>query len=104
MRTSDGAIVKGKPPFANVNYGGRFNGNETSSRTPPFRPNCYQAKSAKSATFEGRAVEAISLRGTCKDTNGEKSDTDFDTLYVDPRSHDPVAATASETPTPSPST
>ncbi len=96
VRTSDGAIVKGKRPFGNVNYGGRFNANDDIVTAPPFKPSCYQAKTAKSATYDGRAVEAISLRGTCKDTNGEKSDTDFDTLYVDPRSHDPVAATASD--------
>ena len=96
VRTSDGAIVKGKRPFGNVNYGGRFNANDDIVTSPPFKPACYQAKTAKSATYEGREVEAIGLHGTCKDTGDDKSDTDFDTLYVDPRSHDPVAVVAAD--------
>ncbi len=92
VRTSDGVIVKGKPPFASVNYGGHFNGDESILKNPPFLAKCYKAGGAKDATFEGRAVEAIALHGTCKGDD----DTDFDTLYVDPNSHDPIAATASE--------
>jgi hypothetical protein len=99
VRTADGAIVKGKPPFANVNFGGHFSNDESIVKNAPFRPSCYQGTSAKSATFDGREVEAIGLRGTCKDSDSDKSDpnkadADFETLYVDPRTHDPVAATA----------
>jgi hypothetical protein len=96
VRTADGAIIKGQPPFSNVNYGGRFNGSDSILKNPPFRAACYRAVSAKSATFEGHDVEAIALHGTCKDSDSEKTDTDFDTLYVDPRSHDPVAAVAAD--------
>jgi hypothetical protein len=96
VRTADGTVVKGKPPFANVNYGGRFHGDASFLKDPVFKSACYQPTTAKSATFDGREVEAIGLRSTCKDTDSEKSDTDFDTLYVDPRTHDPVAVTAAD--------
>ena len=85
MRTSDGAVVKGKRPFGNVNYGGRFNANDDIVTSPPFKPACYQAKTAKSATYEGREVEAIGLHCSTRMTSQQRvllTDTTMRTLYV----------------------
>ena len=41
------------------------------------------------ANLDGRPLEAIALRDRCRD-----DDSGFDTLYVDPVSHDAVAAIA----------
>jgi hypothetical protein len=89
LRTGDGKIVKGAPiSFNPVVSSDRGNNVLTD---PPFVPHCYDPIDARRATYAGQAVEAIALRSRChgEDANG------FDTLYIDPRSQDPVGAIAS---------
>jgi hypothetical protein len=89
LRTSDGKIVKGAPISFNPIIQSSDGNNILTD--PPFVPHCYDPIDARPATYAGQGVEAIALRSRChdEDTNG------FDTLYVDPRSHDPVGAIAS---------
>jgi len=94
VRTSDGVVVKGKVP--STSQGFHFNTGEDNGMEPvahpAFKPSCYQAVSAKLRDYEGRNLEAITLRETC---SRSESDKDFDTLYVDPDTHEPVVATGS---------
>ena len=92
VRTSDGKIVKGKEPDVKVDTG---SGNgDRATQHAPFDAACYTAKSARLTTFESRSLEAISLSGGCETNKkeGEDSDTDFQTLYVDPQTREPVIA------------
>ena len=94
LRTSDGSIVKGEPISFNPIVPSS-NGNDILT-DPPFVPHCYDPIDARAATYAGQAVEAIALRSRCHPNQHLDEDaTGFDTLYVDPRSHDPVGATAS---------
>ncbi len=86
VRSSDGKIVKGKPPDIKM---GADNGYANDVvRHAPFDPACYRATSAKRSIFDARPLEAISLNALCE--KGAHSG-DFDTLYVDPATREPVA-------------
>lgn len=88
VRTTDGKVLKGDPGGipASIGHG---SGNEPLT-DPAFKPTCYDAASARLERFEGRELEAIALRGVCK--SEDEGSQDFDTLYVDPETHAPVAA------------
>jgi hypothetical protein len=95
VRTSDGTVLKGAggghAPY--VQIGGDKPGDEEPLTDPAFKPGCYVATGARAETFEGKGVEAIALRDTCAKS---KEDKDFDTLYVDPATHRPVAAVGTD--------
>ncbi len=96
LRVSDGKIVKGEPISFNPIVPSS-SGNDILT-DPPFVPHCYDPIDARPATYAGQAVEALALRSRCHPNQHLDEDaTGFDTLYVDPRSHDPVAAFASQT-------
>lgn len=94
VRTADGVVVKGKVPASSQSV--HFSTAEDSGMEPvahpAFKPRCYEATGATLHEYAGRNLEAIALRDLC---GKAKDDKDFDTLYVDPRTHEPVAATAS---------
>ena len=96
VRTSDGVIVKGKVPEAAAG-GLHISGNTYSAMEPVARPafkvRCYEAAGARMRLYGGRNLEAISLRSLCRKGSGAKG---FDTLYVDPRSREPIAAAGSD--------
>jgi hypothetical protein len=94
VRTSDGKIVKGKPPNIQIGADSHSEYEGDVVTHPPFKPNCYDATSAREATFEGRPVEEIRLRDTCEH---EKNDGDFNRIYVDPATHEPIAALGGNT-------
>jgi hypothetical protein len=87
VRTSDGKIVKGKSLDFNIGVDKKTEGSII--RNSPFDAGCYTGASARSVTFEGREVEAIALKDSCEH---DKDQGDFSTLYVDPATHDPLAA------------
>lgn len=87
VRSHDGKIIKGTPPSIKVGTDSSYD-NEL-VRHAPFQLSCYNATGARRATFGGRAAEALSLAARCeRDSDGG----DFDTLYVDPKTHEPIAA------------
>ena len=91
VRTKDNTVLKGgteRPPFVQV--GASPGGAVDAITNPPFAPRCYEATGARAAKYETADVEAISLRYTCPHA---KDDKNFDTLYVDPATHRPIAAT-----------
>jgi hypothetical protein len=94
VRTSDGKIVKGKAPNIQIGADSDSTYEGDIVTHPPFKPNCYEATSAQAATFEGRAVEEIRLHDTC---DHGKGDGDFNRVYVDPESHEPIAAAGGNT-------
>ena len=91
VRTRDGKILKGNPGAVPGGFAGNT-GNEPVS-DPAFKPKCYEAQSAAQKSLDGRQVEAIALRYTCR---GREGDKDFETLYVDPVTHAPVMAEGEE--------
>jgi hypothetical protein len=92
VRSRDGKIVKGKPPSMQIDSDSKYEGDVVVH--PPFDAACYTATAAREATFEGVTAEALSLRDTCKTKHD--LDGDFSTLYVDPASHEPLAAAGGE--------
>jgi hypothetical protein len=92
VRTSDGKTIKGEPLQIYTGTQAKVEGNVL--HNTPFDGACYGPVSASAATFEGRSVEAIALKPTCT-TN--KDDENFQTLYVDPQTHDPIAVTGEKT-------
>jgi hypothetical protein len=92
VRTADGVVVKGKVPASS--QGVHFSTGDDSGMEPiahaAFKPRCYEPARATTREYGGRSLEAIELRELC---GKSKDDKDFDTLYVDPRTHEPVAAT-----------
>lgn len=95
VRTSDGAVIKGRdaihPPFVQVS-GEKLGGDEAVTN-PAFIPHCYVATGARMDSYDGSKAEAIALRDDCAKSPDDK---DFDTLYVDPQTHRPIAATGTE--------
>jgi hypothetical protein len=95
VRTSDGKVLKGSVPSgvpSNMHIGNDNDSFEPAVH-PAFKPACYSAKSASLQNYQGRSLEAIGLTESC---NKDPDDKDFDTLYVDPRTHEPVAVTGSD--------
>ncbi len=90
VRVADGKIVKGKASNVQV-QGVNVQDNAVSHST--FDTLCYQAKSARLTKYDGLSAEAIALRSTCD----SKGDADFDTLYVNPATHEPLGVTGSQT-------
>ena len=88
VRTSDGKVVSGKKSSVQIGAGTSYDGDVVTR--PLFRPACYEATAAKTAEFEGKPVEVLSLKSTCPKEGDEENA--FSTLYVDPRTHDPIAA------------
>jgi hypothetical protein len=93
VRTADGTIVKGKVPEAggSVHIGTGESGMEP-IKHPAFRAACYDATSAQMQRYQGRELEALTLHSSCTKSPGDK---DFDRLYVEPRTHEPIAAVGS---------
>lgn len=92
VRTRDGKVLKGDPGGVPVSVG-RGTGNEPLS-DPAFKPSCYDAAGARIQRFEDRELEAIALHGLC--TSKGKGQQDFDTLYVDPQTHEPIAVVGAD--------
>lgn len=90
VRTRDGKIVKGGGLSIQTGADSKTKGSVVTS--PPFDPACYRPVSTSTENFEGRAVEAIAVKGLCREDKEEKDSEDFTTLYVDPATHDPIAA------------
>jgi len=96
VRTSDGVVVKGKVPSApraEVHVGNERDQGMEPVRHAAFKPACYEAKSARMQSYQGRQLEALQLQDLCSKDPGDK---DFDTLYIDPRSLEPVVASGSD--------
>jgi len=95
VRTADGVVVKGKVPASAQGF--HFNTGDDSGMEPiahaAFKPRCYEPTGAKLREYGGKNLEAIALRDLCAKS---KDDKDFDTLYVDPATREPVAATAND--------
>jgi hypothetical protein len=100
VRTSDGKIVRGRPPNVQINADsatgteskptGKAGGNVILDR--PFKPECYRASAAAQQTFDAQPAEAIQLEAICHDKDDtDRDDTDFTTLYADPSTHRPIA-------------
>jgi len=92
VRTRDGKIVKGTPPTVKIGAGTSYSGDVVSQ--PPFDVACYRATATRRDKYDGRPAEALSLNatGTCEhDRHG-----DFDTLYLDPTTHAPLAAVGNQ--------
>ncbi len=89
VRTSDGKVVSGQP--SSVNIGANTTYSSDVMTHPVFEADCYAATGARSAEFEGKTVEALSIHYTCHNNSGD-NEKDFETLYVDPVTHDPIAA------------
>jgi hypothetical protein len=97
VRTSDGKVVKGKRPNLVLNTGKE---KSPSVHDTAFDPKCYRVTGARTAQFEGHAVEELTLRSTCHDEDDNDSSSSsganqgsFTSLYVDPKSHAPIAVT-----------
>lgn len=91
VRTRDGAIVKGDPQKVKISTDSDVPVNPVSH--PPFNAACYTAREARATEWEGHDAEAIALHETCGKHRAD-SDMDFGTLYVDPETHQPLAAVA----------
>ena len=87
VRTRDGKTVKGKGLDIMISADHKTTGNILTNS--PFDPACYTAVSAHTLPFDGRDAEAITLKDVC---SHDKDDGDFQTLYVDPGSRQPLAA------------
>ncbi len=87
VRTSDGKILSGKLSSVQVNADTSYSDDLVTR--PPFKPACYDATSAKSVQFQGKTVEELSLVFKCRDSEHEHG---FNALYVDPDTHEPLAA------------
>jgi hypothetical protein len=94
VRTRDGKVVRGKVPSIQIGSHSKTNYNRDVVDKPPFEPACYAAESARTATFDGQTVEAVALRDIC-DRNRDSGD--FNVIYVEPRTHDPIAASGDNT-------
>jgi hypothetical protein len=88
VRTKDGAVVKGVLEKVKFSTDDGVPVNPVSH--PPFNASCFVAREARSAQWDGHEVEAIAIHDTCE--KKLDSDTDFQTLYVNPVTHDPIAA------------
>ncbi|MBD5657356.1 MAG: hypothetical protein IAI50_19570 [Candidatus Eremiobacteraeota bacterium] len=88
VRSSDGKIVRGKPPIFQLGSDSKYDSDVVLH--PPFDPACYAATGARGETVDGVAAEAITLSDTCKKKH--ENDGDFGTLYVDAGTHEPLAA------------
>ena len=95
VRTKDGIVIKGKgqepPPY--VQIGTEKSGPDEAITAPAFVAHCYSGASARTDTYEGAQVEAISLKDSCEKSPDDK---DFDTLYVNPVTHHPIAAVGTD--------
>jgi hypothetical protein len=96
VRTQDGVVVKGKVPESPPN--GIQIGDERDSgmepvKHPAFKADCYEATGARMQAYHGAEREAIALRTVC---SRKKGDQDFDTLYVDSFTHEPIAAVGAD--------
>jgi hypothetical protein len=89
VRTSDGKVVSGEPSSVQIRANSTYASDLMTH--PIFEPDCYVATGARSAEFEGKTVEALSVRYTCHSNPGDH-EKDFKTLYVDAVTHDPIAA------------
>lgn len=98
VRTADGEVVKGDIPDigpGSFNIGGQGTKGTEPAKHPVFQARCYEPTGAEMRRYQGAGsaswsnLEAISLHSLC---TKKKGDQDFDTLYVDPRSHEPIAA------------
>jgi hypothetical protein len=94
VRTADGVIVKGKVPESagSIHLGTGGDSGMEPVKHPAFRAACYNATSARMQRYDGNDLEALTLRSQC---GKNPDDKDFDTLYVDPRTREPVAAVGS---------
>lgn len=98
VRTADRTLLHGKlPEGGDVDAQGAHGAAADVPKgefltNPPFVPHCYAPQSALDAELDGRSLLAIKLDDLCKKSSDE--DTAFDTLYIDPRTHEPVAAVA----------
>jgi hypothetical protein len=95
VRTKDRTVIRGQsaPQVPYVQIGDdKPNGNEAIT-DPAFVPRCYIATGARIASYEASQLEAIALRDKCAKS---KDDKDFDTLFVDPATHRPVAAVGTQ--------
>ena len=90
VRTSDGKVLSGKTDNIQISSGGSSSPGDVVTR-PVFEANCYAATAARNAEFEGKTVEALSVHYTGPKSGGDH-ERDFNTLYVDPASLDPIAA------------
>jgi hypothetical protein len=90
VRTSDGKVLSGRTDNFQISSGGSSSPGDVVTR-PVFEANCYEATAARNAQFEGKAVEALSIRYTCPKSGGDH-ERDFNTLYVEPTGLDPIAA------------
>jgi hypothetical protein len=88
IRTRDGAFLKGNPDKIKISTDHEVAVNPVSK--PPFDAACYVARDATAKQWNDRSVEAIALRDTCH--KAEDTETDFQWLYVDPATHEPLAA------------
>jgi hypothetical protein len=85
VRTSDGKVVSGKNATVTIAPGEGFSGNIV--LTSPFNPSCYAPVAETPETYDGAAADALQLRATCRH---QKDDPDFTTLYIDPRTQEPL--------------
>jgi hypothetical protein len=88
VHVPDGRVVRGRPSGIQVGVNTR-SGDTNAVTHPPFQPDCYVPEAAGGATFDGRPAERIALHDRCEQT-GE--DAAFDAFYVDPVTHQPLAA------------
>lgn len=92
VRSRDGKIVKGTPPSVKIGSDASYSDDVVNHA--PFQLACYRATGARLTSFDGRPAEALSLESnrTCEhDRHG-----DFDTLYLDPTTRDPLAAVGNQ--------
>jgi hypothetical protein len=87
VRTSDGHVISGSSPV--IRIGADATTSDDVVTRPPFRPACYAPGVATLTEFDGRPAERIGLHTRCDKSD---KDADFDSLYVDPVSHRPLAA------------
>jgi hypothetical protein len=88
VRTRDGVVVKGDPSKIKVSEDGDVAVNPVTH--PPFKAACYSARGVVLKHWSDRIVEAIALRDVCH--TADEHETNFQELYVDPATHEPLAA------------
>ena len=88
VHVPDGRIIKGHPSAIQIGVNTHLYDNNVVTY-PPFQPACYVPDAASGATFDGRPAELIAVHDRCRRPD---KDAAFQTLYVDPVTHQPLAA------------
>lgn len=98
VRVKDGKVVSGRSHFK-VQTGGSYDTTDSNPVShPAFDPHCYRPTGERTSSFAGAPAVEISLTATCKSARRDDDAYPFTTLYVEPRTMQPLDVRGTVTP------